>query len=377
MKKTLYTMAAAAAIALVAGPVSAADSGKKLKIGVGGYMKQWVGYAKNEKHKDKEYKTFDTKSDAEVYFRGSTKLDNGLTIKVRIDLEGGHGDSGTADDAYLSLVSDKLGTLTVGQTTHFIKKVQQGAPDVGLGLGDAKDWVVNPNGDFKSDRYGAPNRFADDDGNKVIYVTPALYGFSIGGSFQPEKNDENGQIKASNKDDGESWSAGLVYSSTFDNVGVTVSGIYGHKNARNRTFAEEGGDGVDTGDYDVYGGGVKATYAGFTVSGGYLLTDQKGPADDGEYSVDGISYSAGVAYATGPYKVSVGYGYTEEEGKQGIAGKGKNKSTTLMLSGAYDVGQGVTVKASAFKHEVKHENKTAADQDNDGVGVVTGLQVNF
>ena len=98
MKKVLIASTALVAAGLMtAGTASASE---KIKLNLGGFSKWWVvGAWQNASYKDAavggaQPVAVDIKGDNEVYFGGSTTLDNGLKVGIDIQLEaGGHSDS--------------------------------------------------------------------------------------------------------------------------------------------------------------------------------------------------------------------------------------------------------------------------------------------
>ena len=88
MKKVLLGTTALLGAGLVASPAFAADG---IKLGVGGFFK--TAYMVNfdddsEGEPGNERNTDGVFSDAEIFFTGSTVLDNGLEVGARVELEG-------------------------------------------------------------------------------------------------------------------------------------------------------------------------------------------------------------------------------------------------------------------------------------------------
>src|SRR5439155_19344608 len=90
MKKLLLGSTALVAGGLMAAPAMAADP---IKIGLGGYYQFFVNaggiesvYALNGN--SIQYKGLSFYQEGEIYFNGQTKLDNGTTIGLQVELEG-------------------------------------------------------------------------------------------------------------------------------------------------------------------------------------------------------------------------------------------------------------------------------------------------
>ena len=83
MKKILLGSTALVA----AGMIASAPASAKMKLSVGGYMEQWVGYVSQDDVGTADYSGVDVKSDSEVHFKGMVKLDNGMSVGVNVQLE--------------------------------------------------------------------------------------------------------------------------------------------------------------------------------------------------------------------------------------------------------------------------------------------------
>ena len=130
MKKVLYSttiLAAAASLALGAQDAQA----KGMKIGVGGYMKSMMGFAEQNGSFESTanattrvgYDSFNLVNDTEVYFRGSTKLDNGMGVSVTIQLESDAPKGGSSiDESYMTLKGG-FGQLQLGRQNSVVLKL--------------------------------------------------------------------------------------------------------------------------------------------------------------------------------------------------------------------------------------------------------------
>ena len=105
MKKILLSTSAIVGVGLLAMPAMAQAS--RIKLAVGGFMEQYVGYADADRKNTTSFDLadWDQQSDSEVYFAGSTKLDNGITISATIELEGDAGATAAIDENFMRIVS--------------------------------------------------------------------------------------------------------------------------------------------------------------------------------------------------------------------------------------------------------------------------------
>jgi len=429
MKKVLLASAA-----LVAFSAAAAQAAEPVKLSIGGYAIENVGYASNNDGLNKV--KVDQQDDINVNFVGSTKLDNGITVAVEVDTFGTqrqdsrnvNGDCGktgipgtgsvancagnsNTKRSFVAL-SGGFGAVILGEREDVGYIVHNSAPTVGAtGLQDGSwfQWVASPS---NHRAYTATNASRyDDRTNKITYVTPAFYGLAAGFTYAPSiANSTSGHTVIPTTSDnavfaptgyvngadfgGDLYVGGLAYANKFGDVGVKVDAGVGQASIANLR---------------VYQGGTQVSYAGFTLGGSIFVRDVPTSGTlDGVYSdaaaatVGGVgttanhlaqvgayagqSWDAGVSYATGPYGVSVGYFHDASKSAVLLNGTGKADTTSVWeLGGSYLLGPGVALKASVSKVAYDGDTLTAATVNgqtnyknhNDGVLAVTGVRVDF
>ena len=182
MKKILFASSAIVAVAF-AGQASASEP---IKLSVGGYMEQWIGFA-DEDAPGGAGRVNAFQSDTEVYFDGRTTLDNGIEIGAHIELEGESSSGDQVDEQFL-FVNGGFGRIEIGKNDSAADSMAVSAPRVGpVGPNDGgiEDWY-NEAGIIDT----APS---SGDQNRATYYTPSLGGFQAGVSFA----DDSGQNDAS------------------------------------------------------------------------------------------------------------------------------------------------------------------------------------
>src|SRR3546814_10329395 len=127
--------------------------------------------------------------------------------------------------------------------------------------------------------------------------------------------------------------------------------------------------GIDNAEGFSVGGNIG--FAGFTFGGSFADTKGNGSGGtDSAVSFDGRGYDVGVAYAFEAAEVSLSY-YNGEVEDSPAAGDSTHE--TIMLSGNYELGPGVSVLASVFR--TKYDADTGTD--NDAWVALTGLTLEF
>jgi len=359
MKKILLSTSAIVGVGLLAMPAMAQAS--RVKLAVGGYMEQYVGYADADRKKTASFdlSDWDQQSDSEVYFTGSTKLDNGITFSATVELEGDESSGGTIDESYLRIVSPTLGELRLGgdDAVDAIMVVQANR---GISA-DYDNWVVEAGLSKNDNLYDN----AASDVNKVSYFTPKIAGFQAGVSFA---NTTTGSaVDPANYRTttvgGPFWAAAATYETKLGDVGVKLG----------TSMARLSNNGPATGRTNMTGG-AQLSFQGFSLSGGYAKTEQNLAPTSGGTSLDGDRYQIGLQYATGPYTVGVWHMNDTNEGVANIAKDDETKVYTAY--GSYVLSDGVRLEGMVFKVDYDHEVDAATNQLG-GWGVVTGFRLDF
>lgn len=363
MKKGLLGSTALVAASLVVGAGAAQAQEEKINLGLGGYMEQWVGYSSQDDiPTTADLNGFGTNSDTEVFFLGSTTLDNGITFGVNIQLEGNT--SGDQIDESYAIVRGDFGEINLGSENSAQYKMGTSAPEVGIGInsGDQTAWVSfagvgGTAGTFRGP-FGSTYVEAGraNDVNRVTYYTPRFAGFQVGGSYSPAAQEDGFGPYNENTTLHNGLSVGANYNGEFEGVSVTVAGGYGQWDA---------GTGVS--DPTAWNAGARLGYMGFTVGGSYASAENDAGAGDM------TGWDLGASYGTGPWGVSLAWFHGERDGVTGGALKAENN--TIAGSVAYAVGPGINVKATVAKVDIEDESGTG--QDNDAIIFVLGPTFSF
>ncbi|AUG54648.1 porin [Thalassospira marina] len=352
MKKILIATSALVAVA-VAGQAQASE---KIKLSVGGYMEQWAGIASQ----DDAYDNINAfQSDTEVYFSGSTTLDNGIEIGAMIQLEG-ETSTDQIDEQYL-YVNGSFGQFRIGEGDGAAAAMGITAPavgPVGVNDGDLSNWVSVA---------AMPDTVWDDgDAPKVTYYTPVLGGFRVGVSYTDSstaKNNGSAGVSASPATAGQNTttgmpvvSLGVEYNGDFDGFSLGLSAVGEHK-----------------GSGEWFSVGTNVGFGNFTVGASYgVKADDYGLTEtDAKRADDTTGFDIGVAYKMDAASVSLSY--ANGDIVTNAAGAGSDIDT-VDLGLAYALGAGVDWKTSLFWFDSDGKNGGA---DNDGYGAVTGIKLSF
>jgi len=446
MKKILFASTALVAASMMsAGAAQAAD---KIKLDVGGFSKWWVvgvwqssayqnattgggpltgnvGLIGNSTNGSGQKANVDVKGDNEIWFSGSTALDNGLKVGVFVSLEaGGHTDITTdVIDASFAWIEGGFGKVIAGTAPNGTALTHVQAPDAANGtLGGSiigtNFAVARPSSVMGMNQiagYSSSTNttafIADDKAEKVTYVAPSFYGLTLGASYIPNVLRHDSRGTPNNR--AEAWGGTALYANTFGPVGVKASAGYVWVD----TTAAGAATGVNAITAQMYG--TQVSYAGFTLGGSAQITHQDNTrvyqggagltnpllAASGDtragvltYSASkngqaldfgGVAYDMSLQYASGPYAVSFGYYHSEVNGirnRSAVALSSSNgKQDTIDLyqaSGKYNLGPGVDALATVGYIDYKDQRKgtmglSDAAFENSGWAAMTGLSLTF
>ncbi len=394
MKKVLLGTTALIAGGLAAVPAMAAEP---IKLGVGGYMQQYFNAGQYGGTQGNNYRTPNFKYEGEIWFIGQTKLDNGTTVGVRIELEGWSQGGlfgvnvpvpgstrptsalDTVDEEYIFAFGD-WGRIEAGSIDVVSYRMYYGAPNVlpgygssqfNLGAGSAS--ITGANQSLHAGTWAAGALGSD--ANRIQYYTPRFFGLQFGVSYTPQFNANadlgfaqpnaaglcgftGGAGNAPLCNAGQNAyvngvSLGVNYVNKFGDLGIAVS--LGYDGA-----AYDGGI-VNSGrqrDYHAIAGGAQISYAGFTV-GGSLGWDNNGLISGNE----NIFWSFGLMYETGPWAASFTYlAGTRRENVAALAGTGGAVGTDqihlFMVGGTYAIGPGIKLVGGFFYEAASGQNQS-------------------
>ena len=387
MKKILLATTAVAAVALASGDAYAQSSAAgPIKLGLGGYFQFYgvFGEQSNDPGRPGEFRhNFDFKREAEVWFTGQTKLDNGLIAGVDVQLEA-ESCTDQIDESYIWFQGN-WGRLILGSENSAAYLLAVGAPAVDSNF-DGQD----PNyrlptllgqGDPRA-RAGGGNSGIDayvvnltGDSEKATYLSPRIAGFRVGVSYTPDNSEEGtqgGQISSKggsfagmplNNNVG-TWSndiaVGLNYENKFGPVDLLAGVGYEYG------FLESGTPAPDIfKDRQSGQAGVDVGIAGFHIGGGYYF-DNNGFEDDGTQR----SWALGLTYTMGPLTFGGSYFDSKRDQPAGVADVHLRR---YLVGARYAVGPGVDLRGSIQRYQY---NVDSPDSNNSWFGVV-GTTLSF
>jgi outer membrane protein OmpU len=374
MKKVLLGTTALLGAGLVASPAFAADG---IKLGVGGFFK--TAYMVNfdddsEGEPGNETNTDGVFSDAEIFFTGSTVLDNGLEVGARVELEGEDDAGDQIDEAWIWF-SGGFGEVRIGSDDEAL----------------ANACIVPPGGTgnfsaFSPNQWGANTLTSNSvctgvdergDAQKLIYISPSFAGFQFTGSYTPNGGDERhgdgvgthvGMPGNTDEESRHNVSAYLSYSYEGDGWGLTAGG-----GASFEGHVEESAGASDRKEQDFYQAGLNLTFGNFSVGGVFEyfndgIAFQSLESDGGGAGVDGNAdqwvAGVGIAYTMDAFTVGAQYSHGDYEVDDSDGNDFDGSIDRALVTGNYALGPGINIDAEvAYTWQ---DTTEGFDSDNDG-----------
>ncbi len=356
-KKVLLGTTALVAAGFAVQDARAADP---ISLSLGGYS-YWAAfiadYDYDDPESDKDGGDVAIRHESEIHFKGSTVLDNGLEVGVRLELEGedqsgSYDDSEDGDDKYsagdqmdesFAYVSGSFGSLRVGNDDAAAEQMATAAP--------YPDYIFGPNTAFFSPSGAALTTFPGGGKDaKLIYFTPAIGGLSMAISYAPEGSD-GGEARA-----GGNGATAYARAVDTDNQQSSIGIRYDGSMGMDMGIAAAAGWTQQNDNETVMNVGLSLSMGSFAVGGSYRSVDKDTGAEPEP------TYDIGATYSDGPMTLGVSW-ITQDE-----------VADLYRLQLAYDLGAGVSVNSAIG---MDSPEVAAGKPDNDTTFVGTSLILGF
>lgn len=377
MKKILLgTTTLVGAAALFAG---AAFAGETPKVTIGGVSDFQVGIVGEDLDTNERSGAFRIETDLSIKFDAKTDAGLGYGGEIVLDVSNTN-DADNQDDqvgkSYV-YVEGAWGRLEGGSNYGAATALKVDASTIARATGGVDgDFTYFQAGPGAGNFISTPDLFLDYAGfsaqgseaqeaiNKLTYYTPRFAGFQAGVSYLFDTTGADRGITVSRADNNAEaenvFVGGLGYDNKFGDIAVAASltGEYGSA----ETAANE--------DLRTWAAGASVGYMGFTLAGSYgswgdSLTAANSGLDDTNF------WTAGLAYETGPFGVSVTYLDSTVEAAAGV----DNEFNNLSFGVDYALAPGLTPYAEVSF--IEYDNGVGTANDNDATVFIAGTSLAF
>jgi len=347
MRQALLRTSILAGLGSLAGVigVGSAEASDGIKLEVGGFFSNaYVGVidGKHSAHHWGEHRNYDAlKHDAEVNFSGEATLDNGLTVEARLELEGENSDD-QIDKSWIA-VSGVFGVIRVGDQDDALELQCPYVPG-----GTANFSAFSPTG-WGANTPISSNSYcfsADNDSQKIAYISPTYRGFQLAVSYTPSANAENYTQQGVNNAGAPSNPDGTAHHIVSTYVTYAFEGEEWSFNwgaggswqlARNN--APQTGDGRSS----AYQTSGSVTFGSWSVGGTFEYFNQGGRDNDMWTAGAGVAY-----YATDALGLGLQYSHGRYDGDflgDGLGESGAHNLNRVVVTATYNLAPGVDLDA--------------------------------
>lgn len=322
-------------------------------------------------------------TDGKINFSGSTTLDNGIEVGVRVELEA-QGIADTIDEHYIWIENtDVWGRLEFGDRDGADNKMNVLAPFV-FGpaiVGVQTIQLASAPGAAGASSFGSANTAAvpivvpgiSGDSTKLTYFTPRFSGVQLGISYTPETTENLGAgfgtpvaaLETTNGDLGEVLEIGANWNGNLGDASVRASATYAAADGENAV-------GATRNDRDEWTGAISFSMNGWSLGGQYQNGETNGGAASTVVQRDDIEMRFGLTYATGAWVLGVEYASREVE----VTATGEDEVTVWGLGANRNLGAGISAGIGVHIWDWS-DDLSAAASENDATEFFFVTQVSF
>ena len=377
MKNTLLCTTALALTGLAGAATAAEVSAGAVNMGFSGYYTTNIAITSVDtgaSHALTDFDGLDIQTNAEIFFKPSVTLDNGIKIGVDVQLEAGSNTNGDQiDEAYMT-VSGDFGKFIIGSENTVGYKMTVAAPDVSMIFAQSSSltaFVPYSSGIAGADLFRRTlgttyiENFGNNDAARISYFSPRFGGLQLGISYARDSGQVGGPVNNNTTATDIVDIAANYSGNPFGGVDIDASVRWGTASAP--------AGGVDP---EIWGAGLNLGFNGFTFGGSFA-------EQDGAGALDGHSYDVGIGYSSGPMQYSLTYFMGENidnENFAALGGVAKEELKTIMLAANYKVNSnfkvGVFVANTDFTEDFDLGGATSLGAD-DVEGTVLGVSASF
>jgi porin-like protein len=388
MRNTLLCTSALALTGFAGAASADQHSAGAVNMGFSGYYTTGLAYASVDTGANIEaaagaggtdFDGIDIYTNAEIHFKPSVTLDNGIKIGIDVQLEAGSNTNGDQiDEAYMDISGD-FGKVLIGSENSVGYKMTVAAPDVSGIFAQSSSLTayvpysgsisgVGVGADIFRGTLGATyiENARINDSARLSYFSPRFGGLQLGISYARDSGQTNGPVN-NNTTITDFVDIAANYSGSFGGVDVDASARYG-------TSSVPAGAPVGI-DPEVWGAGLAIGFSGVTIGGSFA-------EQDGAGTMDGSAFDIGIGFSNGPMSYSLTYFEGKNiDNENPVAGAVYNyeELKTIMLAAKYKVNSNFSVGAfiadTSFSEDLDDSGNATGGDDVDGT--VLGVTASF
>ncbi len=350
MKKVLLGTTALLGAGMIAG-TAVADDG--IKLSVGGFFRETYVVTLDDKGQGElgnNHKTDGFYGNQEIHFKGEVTLDNGITVGVRVELEGEQ--SGDQIDESFVYFSGDFGKFVIGSDDDSLAAncVTPPSSTANFGAFSPNNWGGNDAPAFSALGLPSSNTICtsvDGDSQRIVYYSPSWSGFSFSFSYTPNSAAE-GHTNGGGVGAFGGTAPGRTQLATYLNYSYEGDGwglSWGGGAAWDIKRADKGSGDVEGRKSSAYQTGLVLTFGGFSVGGAFEIFDDFNGGDAAH--VDAWVVGGGISYNVDAWTVGLGFSHMDATEQLHDTDDDPNFTRNrIALTGVYNMGPGIDLDAA-------------------------------
>jgi len=328
-----------------------------------------------------DFTGFDIKTSAEIHFKPSLQLDNGIKISAEVQLEAEAGPSFDRIDESFLTISGDFGQFIIGSenSAGYLQTVRApNAAHIFFATSAIDDFVpyfgVDSPADFFRSSLGTTliENFRNNDASRITYFSPRLKGVEFGLSYARDAGQGNG-IQQPNSG---VLPAGVIRGNATDIVDISLNykgalGAVGLRSSARYGFANVVSNRPDAGlnTPELWGAGLSLGYAGFTFGGSFA-------EQNGTTVHDGNAYDVGLSYNRDKWVHSINH-FRGKNSDEDTLYTSSERILTTTLASRYKLHKNFSVSAFISRAVFSEEFDPAGIGHEDAKATVFGVSASL
>jgi predicted porin len=384
MKKALIGTSALIAVGLLTAQGAAAAD--RIELGMGGNYRVLGGIVNQDDGTGESVagaRDHGIGTDGKINISGTTTLDNGIEVGVRVELEA-QTQTDQIDEHYVWIENtDVWGRIEMGDRDGADNKMNVLAPFVfgSAIVGVQTIMLASAPGSAGASSFGSTNSASipivvpglSGDSTKITYYTPMFSGVQLGISYTPESSENLGPsfgtpvaaLENTNGDLSEILEIGANWRGNLGDASVRASATYASADG-------EEAAGATRNDRDEWTGAFSVSMNSWAFGGQYQNGETNGGAASTTTQRDDIEMRFGLTYSTGAWLLGLEYASREVE----VSATGEDEVTIWGLGAKRNLGGGVTAGIGVHIWDWQ-DDLSAAASENDATEFFFVTEVSF
>ena len=298
-------------------------SGEQIRLSIGGKMEQYFFVVDKRENEN----LTGALTDAELYFTGSTILDNGIKIEARIEVEAETGGKKNVDEQFLD-ITGVFGVIRIGESEGFNHSLSYEVPYVAYSDDEIVGRII-PSRMITTIKDGLTfERFTGDSFQLGVQSRP-IKGLTLAANFFPTTREGQDRYVDRSAEDYNAWEFTGKWSGRISRAQVgLVMGYFGSRSSLDRRDGER-----------AWNISSQIKFGGLNIGGTFIKTDPRNNQSNKSFGIGSTYNIAGYGF---------GLSYMNVTGKGPVMELCNDKLTQFKMETSILISKGVKFGVSGF-----------------------------